>query len=115
MLKPHPKPEPRKRQKQRASKRLAYHRRQQALRAKDRDSWRCQICADKGVTTRAWDVHHIFGRGNSVESWRECYTALMCVCRSCHPAPLHSHDWSSDHPIVVLARKINGMLNKEAD
>ncbi len=115
MLKAHPKPEPRKRQKKRASKRLADHRHQQALRAKDRDLWRCQICADKGVTTRAWDVHHVFGRGYTVDSWREDFTALMCVCRGCHPAPLYSQNWLGDHWIVVLARRINGMLNKEAD
>ncbi len=108
MLKAHPKPEPRKRQKQRASFRLADHRRQQALRAKDRDSWRCQICADKGVTTRALDVHHIFGRGRTKGDWRENYMALLCVCRACHPAPLYSHDWKSDHEIVALARRING-------
>ena len=75
-----------------------------------RDGGLCRICNDKrDALERAVDVHHVFGRGNDISSWREDYTALMCVCRACHPAPLYSHNWDSDHPVVVLARKINGM------
>lgn len=82
---------------------LATYRRKQAEIAVERDEGVCQLCGGPGN-----DVHHVFGRGRTVEDPRESHTALMVVCRECHPAPLYSHDpGSSEHKVAVRMREIN--------
>lgn len=54
-----------------------------------RDGNFCMICKwTHGITTTAQAVHHVFGRGASIDSVREWYTSLMCVCNACHPWPI---------------------------
>lgn len=82
---------------------LATYRRKQAEIAAERDEGVCQLCGGPGD-----DVHHVFGRGRTVENPRERHTALMVVCRECHPAPLYSHDpGTSEHKVAVRMREIN--------
>lgn len=64
--------------------------------AVERDSGLCVPCYLRtGLRIRANDVHHVFGRAKKVGSYRERYTALMCVCRSCHDY-LEHHKFSNE-------------------
>lgn len=83
---------------------LAMYRIEQAQHVVERDGGLCQLC----LLHHGEDVHHVFGRGREVSSWREHHTCLMLVCRDCHPSPLYAHDPArSVHPIAERMREVN--------
>ena len=68
---------------------LKDYRHVQAALAISRDANLCVICWFRHHRRRNHaDVHHVFGRGTKAGDWREEYTSLICVCRSCHPPPI---------------------------
>jgi len=70
---------------------LINYRYEQRELAIQRDGGLCQICASKGIMKEADDVHHVYGRWRGGDNfWREDHKNLMCVCRNCHPMPIHS-------------------------
>lgn len=83
----------------------------------DRDGGYCVFCRHpetlhpgeglQPVSTRMAAVHHVFGRDRKRPTWREHFSALVCCCNECHPAPLYLHGWTSDDPIVEMMRRWN--------
>ena len=84
-LKNCPKPTKLARDAERARRRqdLYDYRRVQYRLANRRDGGHCVICGNRGM-----DIHHVYGRGREAGDWREHYSKLMVVCRSCHPLPI---------------------------
>lgn len=74
-----------------------------------RDNNLCMICRwTKGVSTPYAEVHHVFGRGTSVQSVKENPSSLMCVCRACHPHPILVPMLSNDDKeILAVWRNMN--------
>lgn len=65
------------------------YREQQALLAIWRDSGYCTICWFYHKRQRAFQqVHHVYGRSRKMDSFREQYNSLLCVCLECHPLPI---------------------------
>lgn len=73
-----------RRGKTRRNSRLQRQRKQMYLIVAERSNSRCEICL-WGVGN---DMHHVYGRGKNEQDWREQETALLCVCRTCHPLPI---------------------------
>jgi len=67
---------------------ILFRKRQREL-ALLRDLFLCTLCYYvDGVHTKATDVHHVFGRGTSINSPKEKYVNLISVCRKHHPRPI---------------------------
>ena len=87
---------------------LRAYRQQQAALAIWRDRGLCVICYFKHKRLIAFDdVHHVFGRGRKIDSWREKFRNLMCVCRECHPQPASDPKATKHQDIVELLEKAN--------
>lgn len=86
----------------------------QIQRAKciERDKGYCVICYYKGKYTQGTEVHHVFGRGNSVESFKEHYTSLLVVCRKCHPLPAQDMHSKQAWVIDILDKVNETPINK---
>lgn len=83
---------------------LKKHRAMQRMLAIDRDNSLCVYhFFNKGVEVQATEVHHVFGRGTSVESVQEGYRNLVCTCRSCHPQPSLAYS----EKVVGFLKKVN--------
>ncbi len=95
-------------------KRLAEYRQKQANLARVRDGGYCVVCYFLlGLKVKASDVHHVYGRGVSVDDPREHYTSLICVCRKHHPqpirvAPKEDQQWIVDVLKPANEKPING-------
>jgi hypothetical protein len=116
-MNPMPKPTKRIRAKGKTDqkKELLEHRRRQYLLAASRDNDLCTFCYYlHGRHVKAVDVHHVFGRGKSKESWREKYTVMLCTCRQCHPLPIYAGPGTSlklGYVETVLARANEAPIN----
>lgn len=108
-----PKPTKRKKTKAIAKKALSEYRKEQARRALDRDLGLCVLCYFRDdKKTEAMDVHHVWGRGQSVESSKESYKSLMCVCRACHPQPVRFVGGKTDWQLSLLVQANAYPINK---
>lgn len=70
---------------------LAEYRVKQRTLAIYRDGGYCVICWFKyNRRTVFTQVHHTYGRGRTIDDYREHFEYLMCVCDNCHPQPIKS-------------------------
>ena len=117
-MRPYPKPCKQDRNKQGSDQKAALleRRRQEYEKAYDRDNGLCVFCYyQMGKRVRADDVHHVYGRSNKAENWRERYIVMVCTCRKCHPPPIHGGRGSSTKLIYVeiaLRRANETPINK---
>lgn len=84
--------------------RLATARRKTHNAVKERERGRCGICKWNAGS----DMHHVYGRGRSADSWREQADACIWTCRKCHPhGSLHR---KGDNPELeaILQQCIDG-------
>jgi len=106
----YPKPKPQRGAKKKANEKrkreLAAYRKEQFTLAYARDNGGCRICE----IARADDCHHILGRGREAGDFREHYTNLMFVCRTCHPLPIKFMPPPDDMVwIIELRDRINAV------
>lgn len=95
---------------------LLDHRRRQYRIAADRDDCLCTFCYfQMGKRVKAVDVHHVYGRGRSKDSWREKYTVMLCTCRTCHPLPIYAGPGTSlklGYVDAILAKANETPINR---
>ncbi len=69
---------------------LSALRHEQRLNAWVRDDGFCVFCwFQLNKKVKAVDVHHVYGRGQRIDSYREKYSYLVCTCREHHPEPIY--------------------------
>jgi len=101
-----PKKGAKKKQNEKRKRELAAYRKEQFTLAYARDNGGCRICE----IARADDCHHILGRGREAGDFREHYTNLMFVCRTCHPLPIKFMPPPDDMVwIIELRDRINAV------
>lgn len=80
-------------------KKLDEHRKKVNREVLERDSYICAHCGNPGT-----HGHHVFGRGRSIDDWREAVSSRLTLCPICHDAVHHRGTITREELVEDLER-----------